>query len=968
MMRDPSINFFKTKRAYELYFSNKPKIKGSGFKQFERWAENAYRNRINPDGSFKPADHDQKEIEKFQRNNLQSRGYNGDWTNLGPFNNPGQTRGVGRIGEVAFHPTDQNTIYTGGSAGGFWFSNNKGQSWTKSNTDDIVSLGIASIAVSQINGLDPVIIIGSGDRGANDVPGLGTYISTDGGINFTKSNTGMGNLTVNRLVVNPLNQSTIIAATSSGIYRSFNQGKNWVLSSPAQEFKDIKYCPNDTMTIYASTINSFYRSTNGGSVWTIITSGLSTNGRNNMNIAVTRANPDIVYLVASKSSNNSLDAVYKSSNKGLNFIAKSTSSTLIGTQGWYAIAIAASETDSNIVYVGGLDVYKSTNGGTSFTKTSDWNGFGRPWVHADIHFLGRNPLTDELYVGSDGGVDYTNNEGSSFNNINNGLSISMFYNLGVSQLSKTKFICGAQDNGTSAGSSILDWTAELAGDGMQCEVSNLDTGVMFGCQYNGQSINRTKNNGTNWNAVSNTITEPGPWVTPYHLHPRINDYMVAVYQNVWLSKNVVTSSSPTFSKVSTGASGSGTAVRFSNASDSICFVGWDNGLVRVCTNLFASTPSFLPIASSSFGSGAVNDIETSYKDRNTLYIAKGSKIYKSVNFGTSWTDISLNLPNITIHSIALHKYSKEGLYVGTSAGVYYKDSGMTAWVPFSNGLSLNAQIRDLEIVHDSECAQNSKLYAATYGRGLWVTSTFSDTNNLKLTLNSDKGNKVCEGEKLTITCDGGITYNYNLSSDINQTSSSTFEITAGTTNQYQFYSKNANGECEMKNFNLTVYPKPNLVANPKTKTVGKGSNVVLNVSGATAYEWTPVKYIQGLNTGDQINTKPDSTITYTIKGTTDEGCINTTTVKISVTGNSSITNQIKELQIYPNPTSQELTVKSNSKTTYEVFDIDSKRVLIGNKFNFEHNINVSKLSNGVYFIHLNDDFGSLNITKFVIQR
>lgn len=978
MMSDPTINFFKTKRAYDLYFSNKPKVKGTGFKQFERWAENAKTSRINADGSFKPADHVQTEIAKFQRNNLQARSNNGDWSCLGPFTNPGPSsmaRGVGRIGDIAFHPTDANTIYLGASVGGFWYTTNKGQSWKNGNTDNIPSLGISSIAVCPVPASEPVIIIGSGDRAANDAPGLGTYISLDGGINFTKSNTGMGNVTVNEMVVNPINSNTIYAATSSGIYRSFNQGKNWALCSPAQNFKDIKYSPDDTMVLYAATSGSFYRCTNGGTIWTAVNSGLSSNGRNRIAIAVTAANPNIVYLVASKT-NNSVDAVYKSSNRGQSFVVKSTSSNLIGTQGWYAIAIESSGTDSNVVFVGGLDMYRSINGGATFSKVSNWTG-GSTWIHADFHHLSRNPINNDLFIGTDGGVDYSTNDYSTpmlYNNINNGLAISMFYNLGVSQSSKTKFITGAQDNGTSAGSSSSDWTAELGGDGMQCEVSNLDTTVMFGSLYYG-AISRSKNNGQFWGQITSGppsnmggINETGPWVTPFHIHPRNHDIMVTVFQNVWISKNVVTANTPTFAKATTGVTGNGTAVRFSNANDSVCFTGWDNGAIRVCNNLFASTPAFIPIGSSTFGSGQVNDIETSYNDKNILYVAKGSKIFKSSNLGTSWVDISLNLPNITIHSIALHKFSKEGLYVGTSSGVYYKDSAMTAWVPYSNGLTLNAQVRDLEIVHDLECGQNSKLYAATYGRGLWITNTYSDTANLKLTLNSDKGNKICQGEKLTITCDGGTIYNFNANSDITQTGLNTFEITANTSNQYQIYSKNSNGECEIRNFDLTVNPKPTLIANPKLKTVAKGTNAILNVSGATDYEWTPNKYIIGVNSGDQINVKPDTTITYTIKGTSVDGCINTTTVKITVTGTGSISNITDEINIYPNPTQQELIIQSIAKTSFEILNQESKKVIIGNNSNFEHNIDVSKLANGIYFIHLKDMDGKMNIMKFTILR
>ena len=245
------------------------------------------------------------------------------------------------------------------------------------------------------------------------------------------------------------------------------------------------------MTLYATENGVFYRSTNAGNTWTAINTGMSATGRNRLAIAVTAANPNIVYVVASKSSTNGLESFYKSSNKGLTFTARigdtfnilggNTNGSSSGGQGWYDLAIAANDQDSNMVAVGGVIQFRTDNGGTSWTAISHWFGGGAPFVHADVHYLARNPLNNELYSGNDGGVYTTANNGTSWTIRNKGLAISQFYNFGVSQLSKTKFITGAQDNGTSWGSDSASWqTASFGGDGMQCEISNFDTTVMFG--------------------------------------------------------------------------------------------------------------------------------------------------------------------------------------------------------------------------------------------------------------------------------------------------------------------------------------------------------------------------------------------------------------------------------------------------------------------------------------------------------
>lgn len=728
MMSDRTININKTKRAYDLYFSNKAKVKGTSYKQFERWYHH-WSMKVNSDGSFPAPDHTIQEIRKFRRNNLTPRSGTGAWKNLGPFDDPflvGEFVGVGRVNAIGFHPTNENIIYAGAPQGGFWRTYDKGANWT-STTDNLPTLGVSAIAYIQNSSSDSVILIGTGDRDASDAPGQGVMKSTDGGVTFVSSNTGIGNRIVGMFAQNPLNKNTIFAAVDNGIYVSYNQGANWIQRSSAGNFKDIKYCPGDTMTLYATQNGVFYRSVDAGNTWTSISTGMTATGRNRLAIGVTAANPNIVYVVASKSSTNGLESFYKSSNKGLSFTARigdtfnilgsNTNGSASGGQGWYDLAITGNDQDSNMVVVGGVIQFRTNNGGTSWSAISHWFGGGAPFVHADVHYLARNPLNNELYSGNDGGVYTTANNGTSWTIRNKGLAISQFYNFGVSQLSKTKFITGAQDNGTSWGSDSASWqTASFGGDGMQCEISNFDTTVMFGnVQYG--SLRRTKNNGASWQGLAGSIPGgPGPWAAPCHLHPRLNDIMVILYTQAIISKNIVSAANPTFANFTTGVTGTGNAIRFSNVNDSLVFMGWTNGNFRVA-NILAN-----PITVDSMSrpeNSSIRDIETSFNNENVVYAACGNRIYRSTNKGATWTNISANLPNIPMFSIVLDKNSPEGLYVGTDAGVYYKDSLMANWILYNTGLPLNSEIRDLEIVYDTICSSNSVIFAGTYGRGLW---------------------------------------------------------------------------------------------------------------------------------------------------------------------------------------------------------------------------------------------------------
>lgn len=902
MMSDRSININKTRRAFDLYFSNKPMVKGSGYKQFERWYH-YWSAKVDEFGNFPAPDRTVKEFKKFLRNNLTARSATGNWTNVGPLTQPGSSTGIpigtGRVSGIAFHPTDANTIYAGAANGGFWKSTNKGASWI-TTTDAMATLGVADIAVDQ--GSPHTIYLGTGDRDAFDANGLGVYKSTDNGATFTASNTGIANLTVNKVLVNKLRNQTIVIATNNGVYISYNSGGSWALKSGGGlNFKDLKYCPNDTNTMYGTVGGNFYKSTNAGGTWAINNTGLSTPASNRvrMAIAVTEANPNVVYLVGATGSG--LDAIYKSTDKGATFVSKATTPTMFGNQGWYDIAIESSNTDENIVYVGGnLNIYKSTNSGSTYVEASDWTGSGSPWVHADIHYLGRNPLNNELWVGSDGSIDYTTNEGASYTHCDNGLAISQIYNLGVSQKSKTRFISGLQDNGTLVGSNSSNWMARVGGDGMQCEISNFDTTVMFGnIQYG--LLRRSTNGGANWTDVDNNI--PGgvgsgnaPWAAPCHLHPNIPDIMVNITKNAHVSKNIVTFATPTFTSITSGVTSNGSAIRFSNVNNDLVFMGWSNGSVRYCANLSAATPTSTLVTNPN-GGNSINDLETSFNDENKVYACSGTEVYRSNDKGVTWTNISANLPNITMYSIVLDKNSPEGLYVGTEAGVYYKDSLSANWSLFNSGIPNNSDIRDLEIVYDTTCTSGSVIYAATFGRGLWKGDLYiSETQpnpNFNLPASTCTTIPVVAVNTTTsiVSTPAAINYQWSVSPSTgfaytNSTSNTSVnpEFTFSTPGTYIVTLKafkSFGGFCTSKD---TIVVGNKGTINLKTTndtTICPGDTVLIKVGGLKTYTFTPNTNVTIFNDSNAY-VFPTSATNYMIVGSITGGCFDTTFVDVKM--------------------------------------------------------------------------------------
>ena len=489
MMQDQNANYYLTVSAFEKYWANRPIAKSSGYKVFKRW-QYRMEHHIFADGTRMPEGYEANIIAANAANaSSQQKLLVANWTELGPFgfpvNSTGQPNGIGRINEIAFHPTDPSKIYAGAPAGGFWFTNNHGTTWT-TTTDVLSTLGISAIIVNKIN--PNTIYLGTGDRDAGDAPGLGVYRSTNAGLTWTSYSTGLGQRTVNKMVIHPADTNILLAATNGGIFRTTNAGLSWTLVSNSASFKDIVFKPDNPNIVYATEGGRFYKSINNGVSWT--QSGGITGTR--MAIAVTQANPNMVYVVATSGS--VYGALYKSSNNGTSFTTMSTSPNIMdyscdgsgnSGQGWYDLDIVASPTDSNTIFVGGVNIFKSTNKGSTWTISGHWTGScGASPVHADQHVLEFNPINNRLYSGNDGGVSFSTNAGGSWADISGNMAIAQVYKIGQSVNTKNLVINGYQDNGTA----VLDgtnWRTEIGGDGMECIIDYSNDNYMYGALYYG---------------------------------------------------------------------------------------------------------------------------------------------------------------------------------------------------------------------------------------------------------------------------------------------------------------------------------------------------------------------------------------------------------------------------------------------------------------------------------------------------
>ena len=734
------VTFDQIVNSFNEYWKDKDqKKKGSGYKPFKRW-QDYWQNLVKPDGTLMtPQDLqialNEKKASKQNLKNLKLSLPASNWQPLGPFSNEtsntsAKTRARGRVNIVAVDPNNANTIYFGTPAGGLWKTTNNGSSWT-ALTDELAQIGVSGIAIDPTN--SNTIYIATGDKDASDTYSIGVLKSTDGGttwnttgLTFAGTSTFLGDL-----VINPTNPQILICASSNGLYRTTNGGTSWTQMQSGNDFSQgsVRFKPNSPTTVHAVSANQYFRSTDSGATFTNVAitgiSGTGTNASGRLLLDVTPANPNYVYILASKtrSGDYAFNGIFRSTNSGASFSRSSQSAgatnVLESTQAWYDLAFAASPTTLNELYVGCLNVWKTTDAGAAnanWTKLNDWATYNQAFTHADIHFL--QFLDNKLYCGSDGGIYVTNDKGVNFTDITGNAQITQFYKIDVAKQSASNIVGGTQDNGGYAYSNST-WKGYHGGDGMDCAVNPLNSKLYYGFIYYGQSMYVSNNAGESLsNAVSAPVAETGTndggandeggnWVTPMAMNKEgelfsgfKRLYILNNYE--WIQQSSATIGTTDIEYIAIDPSNSNNMYV---ANENVLYKSTDKGVTF--TNVYNTAANITSICVNS-NNGNIVYMTTS---------GTAGQVLKSTNGGTTFTSVSAGLPaigkNIIKHQA---KHSKNPLYLGTSIGVYYMDDDMTQWAAFDTNLP-NAPVRDLDIN-----LNDSKLIAGTYGRGAWTTS------------------------------------------------------------------------------------------------------------------------------------------------------------------------------------------------------------------------------------------------------
>lgn len=433
-----------------------------------------------------------------------------EWEEVGPNNIGGRTRAI-----LVDHE-NSNRVYAGGAGGGLYVSDDAARHWRPVN-DNAENLAISCIAQSS-NGN---IYFGTGSSfegysgdGSSGQLGSGMFKSSDGGESFVRltstipvaSNTlGVDWEAINAIAIDPNSPNEIYAATSKGLQRSLDGGSTWehalvtTLGTPLRdEIQDVLV--TETGIVICSYKGKIYHSIDGSPGSFILTNGIALNltgGRTRIKLAMSPEDNNYVYAFGVV--NGHFEGLYRSTDMGENWALIQgpvdgyfdETSGLFGNdmpgQGYYDLAICVKPDDRDIVYLGGVQMWKYDG---TLTRISNEFGGGEHHVHSDKHTLVFDPKNpDRLYIGSDGGVDISVNAGETFWNADRGYNVTQFYSVAFD--SDGKMMGGTQDNGTleidfiPSGPTQTGREAEQVngGDGFDTEYSNL-TDIRFSSIYN----------------------------------------------------------------------------------------------------------------------------------------------------------------------------------------------------------------------------------------------------------------------------------------------------------------------------------------------------------------------------------------------------------------------------------------------------------------------------------------------------
>lgn len=666
------------------------------------------------------------------------------WTFRGPLNIGG------RISAVAMHPADMQILYAGAASGGIFKSPDAGASWVPV-FDDALSLSIGDMKLAPSN--PDILYVGTGEAnaggGSMTYDGFGIYRSDDAG--QTWQHLGLENTgSVGRLAVHPTDPQVCFVAAMGrlfsnnperGVYRTTNGGQTWehvLFVSDSTGAIDIVMHPLHPDTIYAAmwervrrpdrrdyggVTSGIWRSVDGGENWALLSGGLPAPSPSvgRIGIDISPSDPDVLYAIYADDIGY-FTGVYHSGNAG-NSWTRTNDGALSGmysSYGWWFGRISVDPVNPDIAYALGLDLFKTTNGGNSWSMISSW-------VHVDQQAISAHPLNpDFVMLGNDGGVYLSYNGGSGWTFLEN-LPITQFYTCEVDEQIPQRVYGGTQDNGTNRTltGNTADWQNIYGGDGFFVLVDPLDNNYVY-AEYQYGNLARSVNGGYSFISAMSGISSSDRknWNTPVVFDPGNPQVLYYGANRLYKSTNRAVSWQAISPDLTNGGGGVNvvwgtlTTIAVAVSNSQFVYAGTDDGNVWRTTNggvNWARISDDLP-------DRWVTRVAVDPQNENTVcvtlsgyrYDAYLPHIFHSADAGDSWGDITGDLPDMPVNDIIIDPSLDSTLYIAADFGVYVTRDLGAHWQMLGDNLP-NVPVTDLRLHQPTRT-----LIAATYGRSMFA--------------------------------------------------------------------------------------------------------------------------------------------------------------------------------------------------------------------------------------------------------
>lgn len=680
------------------------------------------------------------------------------WQWLGPGNIGGRTRAI------VIHPTSPDRMLAASAGGGVWFTQNAGARWDPVD-DFMANLAVSCLAVDPSNPNLVYAGTGEGFGNADALRGGGIFRIT-GGNSWQSIAASKSFSAINRIAVSA-NGKTVLAGTPDGMKRSIDAAHNVWTAVLASAVADVKFHPTlSTAAVAGGKGNGLaWFSTNSGRTWKLATHDGAWSGR--VELTYARKNPNIVYAAVEGEGG----SLWQSSDGGKTYTRRAALGTdgkpaaWLGDQGWYGNVLWAGDpTDEKLLILGGVNLWRSNDGGDSMAEISTW--WDSTSVHADHHAIVAHPQYDgvnnrTMFFGNDGGIfkaadiQVTGHEAQppfvqGWSELNNNYGVTQFYG-GAVHATTGRIVTGAQDNGTlglAPGANSENWGTWFGGDGGWCASDPTDPKVFYG-EYVFLNIHRNTDacatsdtqgdryiSGQFWDSVAGdwawkpvpfqipeARTQDALFIAPFVMDVRNSNRLLGGGLSLWETTDARAANTPTSGprwraiKSSTGRHISTIAV--SPANSDVVWVGHEDGAVFVSLNATSAAPTWQrrdhqgskPLTPTRYCTRIVPHAT----DINIAYVTFGGfvadNVWVTLDGGATWRALGAALPAAPVRTLAIHPRRTQFLYIGTEVGVFASSDSGATWSPTNEG---PANVSADELFWSGET-----LVCATHGRGLY---------------------------------------------------------------------------------------------------------------------------------------------------------------------------------------------------------------------------------------------------------